>query len=176
MNSNKALVLIEKSFGIGYNNNLLIKIPEDIKHFKKITSDCKDGYPIVIMGRKTYESIGKPLPKRYNIVISHNKNLDNIEIDNCTQLVVKDIEYARRLLIYNRKNKKFNISVIGGESIYSQLMEYVDELYMTIVDKDIKADKYFAPIITGCFELKKTIKSGSFDGAEFKINKYERKK
>lgn len=117
---------------IGADNQLLWHLPKDLKHFKEITS----GHP-VIMGRKTYESIGKPLPNRTNIVISRKKDWFQEGI-----LIVGSIKEAIKFA----KKIDENIFIIGGGNIYEQTMEITDRLEVTLVKANLDADTYFPKI------------------------------
>lgn len=132
------IAAIGKNRELGKDNKLLWHISEDFKRFKDLTS----GH-IVIMGRKTYESLpekSRPLPNRINIVITRNPNFTTIN----QLIVVKSIEEA----IENAKSKIQNtnneIFIIGGASIYEQGIKYADRLYLTLVDKEYpNADTFF---------------------------------
>lgn len=126
---------------IGFENKLLWHLPKDLKHFKDITS----GHPI-IMGRKTYESIGKPLPNRTNIVISRKKNWFEEGI-----LIVGSIKEAVKFA----KKIDENVFIIGGGNIYEQTMEIADKLEVTLVKADLEADTFFPKIDTKIW--KKTV-------------------
>ena len=117
---------------IGFNNQLLWHLPKDLKHFKDLTS----GHPI-IMGRKTYESIGKPLPNRTNIVISRKKDwfVEGILIVGSIKEAVK---FAKKI--------DEEVFIIGGGNIYGQTMDIVDKLEVTLVKADLEADTYFPKI------------------------------
>jgi len=117
---------------IGFKNQLLWHLPKDLKHFKDITS----GHPI-IMGRKTYESIGKPLPNRTNIVVSRQKDWFEEGI-----LIVGSIKEALKFA----KKIDEEVFVIGGGNIYEQTMDVVDKLEVTLVKADLEADTYFPKI------------------------------
>ncbi|MET3538165.1 dihydrofolate reductase [Chryseobacterium limigenitum] len=117
---------------IGFNNQLLWHLPKDLKHFKDLTSE----HPI-IMGRKTYESIGKPLPNRTNIVISKKKNWFEEGI-----LIVGSIKEAVKFA----KKIDENVFIIGGGNIYEQTMDLADKLEVTLVKADLDADTYFPKI------------------------------
>ncbi len=129
------IAAIGKNRELGKNNQLLWKIPTDLKHFKKITT----GHP-VIMGRKTYESIGKPLPERTNIIISRNLNIfvgaDLLVRPNSAAggkiQVVNSIKEA--LDLGNILENSGEVFIIGGASIYAQAMPFADKLYLTIID------------------------------------------
>ncbi len=117
---------------IGAGNQLLWHLPKDLKHFKDLTS----GSPI-IMGRKTYESIGKALPNRTNIVISRKKNWFEEGI-----LIVGSIKEAVKFA----KKIDENIFIIGGGNIYEQTMEIADRLEVTLVKAQLDADTFFPKI------------------------------
>lgn len=117
---------------IGLGNQLLWHLPKDLKHFKQLTS----GHPI-IMGRKTYESIGKPLPNRTNIVVSRKKDWFEEGI-----LIVGSIKEAIKFA----KKIDENVFIIGGGTIYEQTMEVVDKLEVTLVKAELEADTFFPKI------------------------------
>ncbi|UKB84651.1 dihydrofolate reductase [Chryseobacterium sp. MEBOG06] len=117
---------------IGFENQLLWHLPTDLKHFKDITS----GHP-VIMGRKTYESIGKALPNRTNIVVSRKKNWFEEGI-----LIVGSIKEAMKFA----KKIDEEVFIIGGGNIYEQTMDIADRLEVTLVKADLKADTFFPKI------------------------------
>lgn len=117
---------------IGFENQLLWHLPKDLKHFKEITS----GHP-VIMGRKTYESIGKPLPNRTNIVVSRKTDWFEEGI-----LIVGSIKEALKFA----KKIDDEVFIIGGGKIYEQTMDLVDRLEITRVKADLEADTYFPDI------------------------------
>jgi dihydrofolate reductase len=117
---------------IGFENQLLWHLPKDLKHFKEITS----GHP-VIMGRKTYESIGKPLPNRTNIVVSRKNDWFEEGI-----LIVGSIKEAIKFA----KKIDEDIFIIGGGKIYEQTMDIVDKLEVTSVKADLEADTFFPKI------------------------------
>ncbi len=123
------VVAMGKNREIGKDNQLLWHLPKDLKHFKDITS----GHPI-IMGRKTYESIGKPLPNRTNIVISRKKDWFEEGI-----LIVGSIKEA---LKFAQKIDE-NVFIIGGGNIYEQTMDLTDRIEVTLVDAALDADTYF---------------------------------
>ncbi len=114
---------------IGKDNKLLWNIPEDLKRFKKITS----GHPI-IMGLNTYNSIGRPLPDRMNVVLSQ----ENIEIEGCT--VVNSLEEA---IEYAGKIDQEEIFIIGGGMVYRESIKLANRLYLTLVEGKYEADTFF---------------------------------
>jgi dihydrofolate reductase len=128
------IVAISENNGIGYKNELLWHIPEDLKRFKKLTLGNT-----VIMGKKTWESLPKrPLPGRRNIIITDNPT-DSFE----DSITVFSIDEALKLCENNSEN-----FIIGGGSIYRQFMPFADRLYITHIHKIGPADIYF-PEISG---------------------------
>jgi|ERR1700743_894017 len=124
------VVAISENHVIGKDNKLLWYLPNDLKHFKDITT----GHT-VIMGRKTYESVGKPLPNRRNIVITRQ----NITIEGCE--VVNSIEAALALC-----SDEAEVFIVGGAEIYRQSLHLTDRIYLTIVHKQFDGDSYFPEI------------------------------
>jgi len=127
-----AIVAQSENRAIGRDNKLLWHISEDLKYFRRMTT----GKP-VIMGRKTYESIGKPLPNRLNIVVSRNGfKADGVE---SAASVAEAIEIAK-------KSNPPEIMIIGGAQIYEQAMNLCDRLYVTQVHANIEGDAFFPQI------------------------------
>jgi len=124
------VVAIAANNAIGKNNKLLWHLPKDLKHFKQLTT----GHT-VIMGRKTFDSVGKPLPNRRNIVITRQK----INIEGCE--VVNSLEAALDLA-----NGEAEVDVIGGAEIYKQALSLTDIIYLTIVHQNFDADTFFPEI------------------------------
>lgn len=122
----KIIVAMSKNRVIGNNNELIWKLSSDLKRFKELTT----GHPVV-MGRKTYESIGRPLPNRRNIIITRNLEY---EVDGCE--VVSSLEEA--LLLTGS-----DCFIIGGGEIYKQSLEIADKIYLTLVHKDFEGDTTF---------------------------------
>jgi dihydrofolate reductase len=125
----KIIVARSRNGVIGNSNKLIWNLPADLKRFKEVTT----GHPIV-MGRKTYESIGRPLPNRRNIIVTKDENLD---IKDCE--VVNSIEEA--LLLTNN-----DCFIIGGGEIYKQVIGISEKIYLTEVDEDFFGDTYFPDI------------------------------
>ncbi len=115
---------------IGAGNNMPWHLPADLAYFKKTTL----GHP-VIMGRKTFESIGKPLPGRENVIVTSNRDY---HAESC--LVLHTLEEARN---YCRDKDVF---IIGGAQIYQEFFPYADRLYITLIDEDFSGDTYFPEI------------------------------
>ena len=124
------IVAISKNHAIGKNNQLLWHMPNDLKHFKEITSGRT-----IIMGRKTFDSVGKPLPRRRNIVVTRQ----DIEIPGCE--VVKSIAEGLALCAHDDE-----VFIGGGAEIYRQAMAKTDRIYLTIIHKEFEADTFFPEI------------------------------
>ena len=156
-----AIVCVDKNYGIGKDNNLLVHIPEDMKFFRNTTIKNT-----IVMGRKTYESIGKALPNRRNIVISRNEDLNyaGTEVYN-----LEEFEEA----IKNTKDTS-SIFVIGGESIYNQLKNLIDTIYITRYNAEFSADKHFFIPEQNGFKQDSIIASGEYEGIEYSIEIWKR--
>lgn len=130
----KLISCVDSNYGIGKNGNLLIKIPEDLKMFKEKTINN-----IVIMGRKTAESLPNclPLKNRTNIVLS--KNNSNCLVNN--EFYVID-SFESILNIYKDTPKNKEVFVIGGEQIYKLLLPYCNTAYITKVNESFDADSF----------------------------------
>lgn len=126
------IVAMGKNRVIGQNNKLPWHLPADLKYFKCLTM----GHPIV-MGRKTYESIGRPLPGRANIIITRQTSF---EATGAT--VVNSIEDALRVCeeISTMNSETF---IIGGEKLYQQTLKLCQRMYVTEIQKDFEGDTYF---------------------------------
>lgn len=124
------VVAIAENHAIGKDNKLLWHLPKDLKHFKEITTDGT-----VIMGRKTYDSVGKPLPNRRNIIITRQQ----IEIAGCE--VVNSLQAALDLC-----QGLEEVFIVGGAEIYKQAMPLTDRIYLTIVHQKFEGDTYFPEI------------------------------
>jgi dihydrofolate reductase len=122
--------IAEKNRAIGKANKLLWHIPKDLKRFKGLTV----GH-VIIMGQKTFDSIGKSLPGRTSIVISRNPEFHPENI-----IIAESIEES---LAKAKKIEKEEIFVIGGGQIYQQFMPIADKLYLTIVEGEFEADTFF---------------------------------
>jgi len=116
---------------IGKNNQLLWHLPDDLKHFKRTTKGHH-----VIAGRKTFESQGRPLPNRTNIIITRNRDL---QIDGCE--IAHSLDEAIGMV--KDDDEPF---IIGGEDIYKQALSKVDRIYLTRVHATFEGDTYFPEI------------------------------
>ncbi len=121
------IAAIDENRGMGKDNNLLCHLPADLKHFKQLTL----GKP-VIMGRKTFESMGKPLPGRLNIVLSTQPHT----IDGVT--MVHTLNQAFELVQYQPE-----IMVIGGAGVYEQALPLANRVYLTVIHHKFEADVFF---------------------------------
>lgn len=136
---------ISRTNQLGYQNKLLCHLPNDLRYFKQLTTS--GNHNIVVMGRKTFESIGKPLPNRINIVLTKSKKFKHrgVFVYHSVEDVLKQYQYYGE--------SKPNLFVIGGETIYRQFMRYADRLYITLIDHVFeKADNHF-PQITSEWKL-----------------------
>ena len=148
------ICIIAKNRAIGFRNKLLYDIPEDMKHFKEITT----GHT-VIMGENTFHSMNdRPLPKRINIILTLDKNF---KAENC--LVAHSMEESIELA---RSQAGREIFFIGGGQIYKQAMPLADKLYLTIVDNEPKQADTFFPDYS---EFKKIISEKKLEASGYKI-------
>ena len=127
------VVAISENRAIGKDNKLLWRLPADLKHFKEITT----GHTIII-GRKTFESVGRPLPNRRNIIITRQP----LFIEGCE--VVNSIDAA--LALCAGENEVF---IVGGTEIYRQSLHLTNRIYLTVVHKEFEGDSFFPEINKG---------------------------
>lgn len=127
------IVAVAQNGGIGMNNKLLWHLTDDLKMFKRLTSNH-----FILMGRNTYDSIGKPLPNRKNLVLTSNPATIHPE---CIPIVSlqQGIEVAQ-------KAGESELFIIGGANIYKQAMPFVHKIYLTKVNATLEADTFFEPI------------------------------
>ncbi len=161
-----AIVAVDANWGIGMNNKLLVSIPSDMKFFRQTTTG-----KVVVMGRKTLETFpnGLPLPKRTNIILTGD-----------TSYEVKDaiiVHSVPELLDELKNYPPEDIFVIGGGSVYEQLLPYCDTAYITKIDFAYEADTYF-PNLDQLPDWKMTDSSDeqTYFDLEFSFTKYERVK
>lgn len=155
------VAIIDNKNGIGKNNQLLCHLPNDLRYFKMITM----GKPI-LMGRKTFESIGKPLPGRQNIILSHQP----IIVEGAT--VVKSLEEAYELVAHEPE-----LMVIGGATLYEQTLPHAHQIYLTVIDHQFEADVFFPKLdktIWNC-TYKSTAPKDEKNKYDLTFYKYERK-
>lgn len=131
------IVVVDQNYGIGYKDQLLTHIPEDLKYFKKMTLGN-----VIIMGRKTLEALPgeKPLPGRTTIVLTNNTTYEHEEV-----IVVHNLNELFECL---KNYEDDHIFVAGGETIYKQLMPYCKFGYITFLQSTFEADKHMPPIHT----------------------------
>ena len=151
---------VGKNNELGKNNGLIFRIPEDQKFFKTTTMAHK-----IVMGRKTFESIGRPLPGRKNYVITTSKNAfpSNVEI-------ISDLEK----FIRENKESSEEIFIIGGASVYKQFLPVAKIIYLTEIDAEEKSADVFFPKFRKSDYKKSNLLKSSFNNIYFEINKYER--
>lgn len=130
-----AIVAVDENFGIGFNDNLLEHIPEDLKHFKQLTTN-----KTIIMGRKTWESLpNKPLPDRLNIVITSKER----SLGEMTVFIPFEEAYLRA----THTTSEDEWFIIGGGSIYKEFLPICDKVYLTkIMVSHENVDTYFPNI------------------------------
>ena len=127
------IVAIANNNVIGKDNKLIWHLPEDLKRFKQITTGKN-----IIMGRKTFESLGRVLPNRKHIILCNDMEMD---IDNENVEILDDISKLDKYINSGEEN-----FVIGGATIYKLLMPYVNKLYITKINQDFEGDVYFPEI------------------------------
>lgn len=158
------IAAIDKKRGLGKNNQMSWNIPGELRRFKEITTP----HPI-IMGRKTFESIGRILPNRYNIVITKNKEFkindlrfgeNFIVVDSLEQAIEKALRQAQ-----GKQNEE--IFIIGGGQIFKEAIDknLVDKLYLTLVDKKFDCDTFFPD-----FSKFKIVKEQNSESEEYKYS------
>ncbi len=126
------IAALGKNRELGKDSQLLWHIPDDLKRFKRLTL----GHP-VIMGRKTFDSIGKALPGRANIVITGDAGWRALGV-NAVHSLQEAIDKAKRL-------DQQEVFIIGGAQIYKEALQYADTLYLTQIDAEAPADAFFPP-------------------------------
>lgn len=124
------IVAMASNRTIGANNTLPWRCPEDLQHFKKLTMGHH-----MIMGRKTFDSIGKPLPGRTTVIVTRNKYL---KIDGCT--VAHSLEEAIAACANDSE-----IFIVGGAELYTQALPLADVLYITEIQQRVEGDAHFPP-------------------------------
>ena len=150
----KAVAAMSRNRVIGNNGQLPWHLSDDLKYFKKLTLGST-----VIMGRKTFDSIGKPLPNRKNIVISRNpKTIDKVEFYQSVDQ-----------LLDAYKNSTESLFIIGGAQIYATLLKWTKEIYLTYIYKEYPGDTHF-PEIDSDFVLNNI----ELQTNEFEVRKFVR--
>jgi dihydrofolate reductase len=154
------IVASSKNLVIGYKNALPWHISEDLKHFKQITINHS-----VVMGRKTFESIGKPLKERRNIVVSRDRTMKIEGVE-----VVNSLDEA----IHRTKNEN-EIFIIGGEQIYKMAMPIATNMHITKVHSNIKGDAFFPAFDENEWKILTQKNSETNEGLKFSFIEYQKK-
>jgi dihydrofolate reductase len=123
------IVAMDNNNLIGTNNSLPWHLPADLQYFKQTTLG-----KTVVMGRKTYQSIGKPLPNRKNVILTRDVNFS---VDGCE--IIHSLDELK-----NYKND--DVFIIGGSNLYTQTLALANKLYITKIDYEFKGDAYFPKI------------------------------
>ncbi|WP_454763289.1 dihydrofolate reductase [Cupriavidus campinensis] len=145
---------------IGRDNTLPWRLPEDLQHFKRTTM----GAP-VIMGRKTWDSIGRPLPGRRNIVVSRNREL---KLEGAE--VAASLEDAQRLCVGVEQ-----VFLIGGAQLYAEALPSADRLIVTEIDADVPGDAFFPEVDRGRWiEISRETHHSEANGFDYAFVTYER--
>jgi dihydrofolate reductase len=158
------IVAVADNGVIGNDNQLIWRLSNDLKNFKRHTTGN-----VIIMGRKTFDSIGKPLPNRINIVVTRNEGL---EISGCE--VVNSIEEALKVAS-QLKTETQEVFIIGGENIYRQTMDSVSTIYYTKVHAKPKGDAFFPELSDDWREEERTsFKSDAKNEFDFDVILYKK--
>jgi dihydrofolate reductase len=158
----KAIVAVDLDWGIGYKGNLLQRIPADMKYFREKTIG-----KVVIMGRETFESLPRkePLKDRINIVLSRDEQFKNEKIIICRSL--------EELFLKLEKYDSEDLFVIGGESVYIQLLPYCTVVYVTKIENIYPADKFFINLDQHeSWKLSELSDAQSYDAISYRFLKY----
>jgi dihydrofolate reductase len=150
------LAALQKDRGLGFQNELLWRIPRDLRRFKKLT----EGHTVV-MGKKTYDSIGKSLPNRKNVVLSRN-----------LELKIPGVSVAHTLKEAIELSDEGEIFIIGGAQIYELALPFTDKLHLTIIEGQKEADAFFPDYSE--FTKKTLIERREHDGVEYSFIDFER--
>tara|TARA_B100000768_G_C11248679_1_gene362999 strand:- start:233 stop:715 length:483 start_codon:yes stop_codon:yes gene_type:complete len=147
------IVAMSKNRVIGKDNNMPWHLSDDLKNFKKITMD-----KTIIMGRLTYNSIGKPLPRRNNIVLSRS-------LEDSKVTIFGSLDKA-----LNESRNEEEVFIIGGADLYSQTMNIATKLYLTTIRDEISGDKYFPDFDISKWNIidSNSYKKNDFNSHDFK--------
>lgn len=165
----KAIVAVDKNWGIGKDNELLFHIPEDMKFFKRTTINN-----VVVMGRKTYESLPNgALKDRDNIVLTNTKKY----VQKHPEVLSGNMEYVNGMINLFEKQSVQDIYIIGGDSVYKLFLDRLEEIFVTIYDKEFEANKFFPNLFEDDrFKMSEIIFKGTHEGNEYKITRWIRVK
>ena len=158
------IVAVDKNWAIGYQNKLLVSIPQDMKFFRETTKE-----KVVAMGRKTLESFpgGQPLKKRVNVVLTTNPDykMNDAVLVHSMEDMVEEL----------KKYESEDVFVIGGESIYRQLLPYCSRAYVTRIDHAYQADTYFPDLDADPeWKMTKISEEQTYFDLEYVFTVYER--
>lgn len=144
-----SIAAMSKNHCIGVNNDLPWNIPEDMKHFRETTRG-----KIVIMGRKTLESMNGPLPKRRNLILTRDQSYrcEGVEVFHSLEEVLGQLKSENL-------PKEEEVFICGGGEIYEQAMPFINRLILTIIDKEIDGHAFFPEINWNEFEIEKEVQS-----------------
>ena len=160
------IVAVDKNWAIGKDNKLLVSIPQDMKFFRETTTG-----KVVVMGRKTLETFpgGQPLKNRVNIVITRDKNY---EMKGA--VIVHSVEEALEEV---KKYNSEDVYVIGGDSIYKQMLQYCDLAHVTKINHAYEADSYFPNLDEMAdWEITGVSDEQTYFNLEYEFVRYERVK
>ena len=144
------IVAISKNGCIGKDGRMPWNLPNEMKHFRKMTMNKK-----VVVGRKTFEGFKKPLENRYHFVVTRQ----DIEYNYSSVEVVHDV----RKLIAEYKNADEELMIIGGKEIYSIFMEHADKLIVSVIHQEFDGDTYFPEIDENNFKITNINQNDEFD-------------
>lgn len=146
------LVAHDKQRVIGYQNQLPWHLPNDLKHVKQLST----GHTLV-MGRKTFESIGKPLPNRRNVVLTNNPSFKHEGVD-----VIHSIEEIN--------NIPGQVFIFGGQTLFEEMIDKVDDMYITVVDGKFQGDTFFPPYTFEDWEVESSVEGQLDEKILFRIH------
>lgn len=157
------IVAVDKNNCIGKGNDLPWHIPKDLQYFKAVTLGCP-----VVMGRKTFESMKRPLPKRLNVVVTRSQDYKAPE----GVLVFQDLDEAIEKA--KEESKTGKIFIIGGGEIFKKTLSDVDKVYITRIDLEVDGGEAFYPALGSEFELVESKKDFDKVDLTFEVRKREK--
>ena len=175
----KAIVAVDKNWGIGSKGDLLFHLPGDMKYFRNTTQD-----KIIIVGRKTLESFpgGRPLPNRINIVITRNEDYEAEDCIIChspeeAAAVAETLDLSGAVAgAESADGSDVEVYVCGGGEIYRMMMPWCDEILVTKVDAEMQPDTFFPDLDSDPeFEMTWESEMHEEDGISYRFTKYTRK-
>ncbi|WP_226034743.1 dihydrofolate reductase [Aquibacillus saliphilus] len=158
------LYAMDKNRVIGYNNELPWRLPKDLKFFKELTTSN-----MVIMGRKTFDSMNGPLPNRKNVIVTRDKSYQQNDCE-----VIHSVD---KVIDWSTDNPEVEYFVIGGGNIFEQILPYADRMYMTYIDESFPGDTYFPDFDESVWQITKKIKGIKDDNNpyDYYFIQYDRK-